>query len=110
MAPHVIAKAGHGGREKRSALGGSISGPDGRRGQTFGRWAVSLSGAVGTARVTHSERRNGLLARHVLRSETRGDENLGPSRKSRLTPKDGGPIVGAHSPTQRRSAIIDQTT
>src|SRR2546427_1324642 len=55
-----------------------------RRGQTFGRWAVSLSGAVGTARATHSEWRNGLLARHVLRSETRGNENLGPSRKSRL--------------------------
>src|SRR3989442_12848382 len=71
---------------------------------------VSLSGAVGTARVTHSERRNGLLARHVLRSETRGNENLGPSRKSRLTPKAARPIVGAHSPTQRRSAIIDQTT
>jgi len=55
-----------------------------RRGQTFGRWAVSLSDAVGTARATHSEWRNGLLARHVLRSETRGNENLGPSRKSRL--------------------------
>src|SRR5947209_6513507 len=55
-----------------------------RRGQTFGRWAVSLSGTVGTARATHSEWRNGLLARHVLRSETRGNENLGPSRKSRL--------------------------
>src|SRR5712664_1156992 len=52
--PTVIEKAGHGGRGKRSALGGSISGPDGRRGQTFGRWAVSLPGAAGTARVTHS--------------------------------------------------------
>jgi hypothetical protein len=47
MAPHVIEKAGHGGREKRSALGGSISRPDGRREQTFGRWAVSLAGGAG---------------------------------------------------------------
>src|SRR6266545_3321345 len=59
MAPHVIEKAGHEGRGKRSALGGSVSGPYGRRGHTFGRWAVSLPGAAGTARVTHSERQNG---------------------------------------------------
>jgi hypothetical protein len=62
MAPHVIAKAGHGGREKRNALGGSIARPDGRREQTFGRWAVSLTGAAGTAHVTPSERQQGLVA------------------------------------------------
>src|SRR5207248_1697696 len=54
MGPHVIEKAGPGGREKRSTLGGSISRPDGRRGQTFGRWAVSLAGAAGTAHDFHS--------------------------------------------------------
>ena len=35
MASYLIEKAGHGGREKRNALGGSISRPDGRRGHTF---------------------------------------------------------------------------
>src|SRR2546426_6292026 len=65
MAPHVIEKTGHGGREKRSTLGGSISRPDGRREQTFGRRAVSLAGAAGTAHVTPSERQGG--ARGVSR-------------------------------------------
>ena len=59
MAPHVIEKAGPGGREKRSTLSGSISRPDGRREQTFGRRAVSLAGAAGTAHVTPSERQRG---------------------------------------------------
>ena len=59
MAPHLIEKAGHGGREKRSALGGSIPQLDGRREQTFGRWAVSLAGAAVTAHVTLSERQKG---------------------------------------------------
>src|SRR5438552_17173772 len=58
-APHVIEKAGPGGREKRSTLSGSISRPDGRREQTFGRRAVSLAGAAGTAHVTPSERQRG---------------------------------------------------
>jgi len=84
MAPHVIEKAGHGGREKRSALRGSISRPDGRREQTSGRWAVSLAGAAGTAHVTSSERQKGLVARHVVCSATRGSEDLGPNRKSQL--------------------------
>ena len=39
--------------------------------------------AAGTAHVTPSERQKGLVARHVVRSETRGNENLGPNRKSR---------------------------
>src|SRR3989442_6192024 len=34
MAPHVIEKAGHGGRGKRSALGGTISGRKGAEGKT----------------------------------------------------------------------------
>jgi hypothetical protein len=84
MAPHVIEKAGHGGREKRSALGGSISRPDGRREQTFGRWAVSLAGGAGTAYVTPSERQKGPVARHVVCSATRGSEDLRPNRKFRL--------------------------
>ena len=60
--------------------------PDGGREQTFGRWAVSLAGAAGTAHVTPSERQKGLVARHVVRSATRGSEDLGPNRKSRFTP------------------------
>jgi len=84
MAPHVIEKAGPGGREKRSTLSGSISRPDGRREQTFGRRAVSLAGAAGTAHVTPSERQRGLVARHVVCSATGGSEDLGPNRKSRL--------------------------
>src|SRR5712691_7494698 len=89
MAPHVIEKAGHGGREKRNALGGSISRPDGRREQTFGRWAVSLAGGAGTAHVTPSERQKGPVARHVVCSATRGSEDLGPNRKFRLKGKIG---------------------
>jgi len=84
MAPHVIEKAGHGGREKRSALGASISRPDGRREQTFGRWAVSLAGGAGTAHVTPSERQKGPVARHGVCSATRGSEDLRPNRKFRL--------------------------
>jgi hypothetical protein len=78
MAPHMIETAGRGGREKRSALGRSLSRPGGRRGQTFGRWAVSLAGAAGTAEVTPSERQNGLVARHVVCSATRESEDPGP--------------------------------
>jgi hypothetical protein len=76
MAPHVIEKAGHGGREKRSALGGSISRPDGRREQTFGRWAVSLAGGAGTAHVTPSERQKGPVARHVVCSANARERGL----------------------------------
>jgi len=83
-APHVIEKAGPGGREKRSTLGGSISRPDGRREQTFGRRAVSLAGAAGTAHVTPSERQGGLVACHVVCSATGRSEDLGPNRKSGL--------------------------
>ena len=58
MAPHLIEKVGHGGREQRSARGGSISRPDGRRWQTFGRWAVQPRGRrAGTAQKLLCEER-----------------------------------------------------
>ena len=84
MAPHVIEKVGQGGREKRSARGGSISRPDGRRWQTFGRWDVRLAGAAGTAHVAPSERQKRLVACYVVCSRMPGSEDLGPNRKSRL--------------------------
>jgi len=82
MAPHVIEKAGHGGGESGALLRGASLARIGAR-ATFGRWAVCLEDAAGTARVTHSERQNGRVARHVVRSATRGNEDLGPNRRSR---------------------------
>ena len=83
MARRMIETARRGRREKRSALGRSLSRTAGRPGQAFGRWAVSLAGVAGTAEVTPSERHKGLVARHVVCSATRESEDPGPNRKSR---------------------------
>ena len=76
MALHVIEKADME-EEKRSALGGSISRPGGRRVKTYGRWAVSLAGAAGTAHVTPSERQQGLVALHLVCSANARERRLG---------------------------------
>ena len=75
-------------REKRSALGESSSRPHGGREPAFERWAVSLARTARTAHVTPPERQKGFVARHVVRSATRGSEDLGPNRKSRRNGED----------------------
>src|SRR5262249_41029148 len=49
MAPHLIEKVGHGGREKRSARGGSISRPDCRRWRTFWKMGCQPRGGLGAS-------------------------------------------------------------
>ena len=84
MAPHVIEKAGHEG-ERHGPLSAGVSlGWVVAEGNPSGRRAVSLAGAAGDSLSTPSERRKGLVARHVVYSGTRGSEDLGPNRESRL--------------------------
>jgi hypothetical protein len=81
----MIEKAGHGGGKAERSWGKYLW-AGGRRGQTVGRWAGNLPGAAGTVRVTQSERQNELLACYVVRSETRGNEDLGA--KSQILVKE----------------------
>ncbi len=85
MAPHVIEKAGHGGREKRSALGGSNLSAGWSPRASLRKMGRQPRGRRGDMVCdAPSERQQGLVARHVVCSATRGSEDLGPNRKSRL--------------------------
>src|SRR5207244_9434662 len=86
VASDVIEKAGHGRREKRSARGGSISRPDGRRGQSCVRWAITRAGAATTAYVMPSERRRAPVARHMV--WPRSGRSSWQSQRALPTPKE----------------------
>jgi len=78
MAPHVIEKAGPGGREKRSTLSGVSLGRMVAESKPSEDGPSVSRAAAGTAHVTPSERQRGLVARHVVCSATgEGSEDLG---------------------------------